>query len=61
MNILVDIGHTPQLNFYKSLILQLAAKGNHVYVAVLKRGRLPRILGVWVYSIFDKLLSLSVL
>lgn len=43
MNILVDIGHTPQLNFYKSLILQLAAKGNHVYVAVLKRGRLPRI------------------
>ena len=43
MNILVDIGHTPQLNFYKSLILQLVAKGNHVYVAVLKRGRLPRI------------------
>lgn len=43
MNVLVDIGHTPQLNFYKSLILQLANEGNHVYVTVLKRGRLPKI------------------
>lgn len=43
MKILVDIGHTPQLNFYKLLILQLADAGNHVYVTVLKRGRLPKI------------------
>lgn len=43
MNILVDIGHTPQLNFYKQLIEQLAFKGHHVYVTVLKRGRLPKI------------------
>lgn len=43
MNILVDIGHTPQLNFYKQLIEQLAIKGHHVYVTVLKRGRLPKI------------------
>lgn len=43
MNVLIDIGHTPQLNFYKQLIEQLAANGHHVYVAVLKRGRLPKI------------------
>lgn len=43
MNILIDIGHTPQLNFYKNLILTLAERGNHVYVVVLKRGRLPQI------------------
>ena len=43
MNILIDIGHTPQLNFYKNLILTLSARGNHVYVVVLKRGRLPQI------------------
>lgn len=43
MNILLDIGHTPQLNFYKLLIKQLAASGHHVYVTVLKRGRLPQI------------------
>lgn len=43
MVVLIDIGHIPQLNFYKQLILQLAALGNQVYVAVLKRGRLPKI------------------
>ena len=43
MNILIDIGHTPQLNFYKQLILHLSALGNKVYVLVLKRGRLPKI------------------
>ena len=43
MVVLIDIGHTPQLNFYKQLIIQLAALGNQVYVAVLKRGRLPKI------------------
>ena len=43
MIVLIDIGHTPQLNFYMQLIKQLATTGNHVYVTVLKRGRLPKI------------------
>lgn len=43
MNILIDIGHTPQLNFYKEVIVKLAEKGNRVYVTVIKRGRLPEI------------------
>ncbi len=43
MNILIDIGHTPQLNFYKNLIHTLAERGGHIYVVVLKRGRLPQI------------------
>ncbi len=43
MNILIDIGHTPQLNFYKNLIHILAERGEHIYVVVLKRGRLPQI------------------
>ena len=43
MTVLIDIGHTPQLNFYKHLIEQLAASDNHVYVTVMKRGRLPKI------------------
>ena len=43
MVVLVDIGHTPQLNFYKEIILQLAKEGNHVYVTVLERGRLSKI------------------
>lgn len=43
MVVLIDIGHIPQLNFYMQLIKQLAAVGNHVYVTVLKRGRLPKI------------------
>lgn len=41
MIVLIDIGHTPQLNFYRHLIEQLASTGNYVYVTVLKRGRLP--------------------
>lgn len=43
MVVLIDIGHTPQLNFYMQLIKQLAIAGNYVYVTVLKRGRLPKI------------------
>lgn len=41
MNIWVDICHTPQLNFYKPIIMMLSDKGHHVYVTVLKRGKLP--------------------
>lgn len=43
MVILIDIGHIPQLNFYKQLIMQLACTDNTVYVTVLKRGRLLKI------------------
>ena len=43
MNILIDVGHTPQLNFYKNLIHTLAERGEHIYVVVLKRGRLLQI------------------
>ena len=43
MTVWIDIGHIPQLNFYKHLIEHLAASGNHVYVTVMKRGRLPKI------------------
>lgn len=43
MVILIDIGHTPQLNFYRHLIERLSAEGNHIYVTVLKRGRLTKI------------------
>ena len=43
MRIWIDIGHTPQFNFYKQFILQLAQAGHRVYVTVLGRGRLPQI------------------
>ena len=43
MNVLIDIGHTPQLNFYKMLITKLAESGHCIFVTVLKRGRLPQI------------------
>ena len=43
MNIWIDILHTPQLNFYKPLIIMLSAKGYKVYVTALNRGKLPLI------------------
>ena len=44
MNIWVDLGHIPQYNFYKPLILRLAMEGNLVYVTYLNRGRMPNII-----------------
>jgi len=40
---LVDVCHTPQYNFYKALILRLAGEGHCVYVTVMDRGRLIKI------------------
>lgn len=42
-SVLIDICHTPQYNFYKALILRLAAHGCFVYVTVMDRGRLVKI------------------
>lgn len=43
MNIWIDLGHTPQYNFYKQLIIKLIGEGHYVYVTVLNRGRLASI------------------
>ena len=44
MNIWIDICHIPQFNFFKPLIMELAARGNTVYVTVLDRGRTVKIM-----------------
>lgn len=44
MNVWIDICHIPQFNFFKPLIMELAAKGNSVYVTVLDRGRTVKIM-----------------
>lgn len=44
MNVWVDLGHIPQYNFYKPLILRLAKEGKCVYVTYLNRGRMPKII-----------------
>lgn len=43
MNIWVDIAHIPQYNFYRRLIEKLASEGHTVYVTVLNRGKLAKI------------------
>ena len=43
MNIWIDLGHTPQYNFYKNFIVRLIKDGHFVYVTVLNRGRLASI------------------
>ena len=43
MNIWIDINHVPQFNFYKKLILLLTESGNEVWVTVLQRGKLFKI------------------
>ena len=44
MNIWIDICHIPQFNFFKPLIIELAGKGNTVYVTVLDRGKTAKIM-----------------
>lgn len=44
MNIWIDIGHTPQYNFYRHFIEQLSMGGHTVYITVLKRGKMPLII-----------------
>lgn len=46
MKVWIDICHTPQFNFFKPLIDELAAKGYEVYVTVLDRGKTPKIVRV---------------
>ncbi len=43
MNIWIDILHIPQLNFYKPIITMLSSRGYNVFVTVLNRGKLPKI------------------
>lgn len=43
MNIWIDLGHIPQFNFYKVFIQKLSEAGHNVYVTVLGRGRMPKI------------------
>lgn len=44
MNVWIDLGHIPQYNFYKPIILDLAKKGNKVYITYIRRGRMPVII-----------------
>lgn len=43
MNIWIDVCHTPQFNFFKPVIEELAKKGHVIYITVLDRGKTPRI------------------
>lgn len=43
MNVWIDIAHVPQWNFYKPLITELSARGHRVYLTVLDRGKLAKI------------------
>lgn len=43
MNIWIDIAHIPQYNFYRWVICKLAADGHKVYLTVLDRGKLKKI------------------
>ena len=44
MTVWIDICHIPQYNFYRNLILKLAAEGHKVLVTVLDRGKTPKII-----------------
>ena len=44
MNIWIDILHIPQYNFYKQLIIRLSSENHNVYVTVLDRGKLSKII-----------------
>ena len=43
MNIWIDINHIPQWNFYRPLVEKVMAKGHRVYITVLDRGKLAKI------------------
>ena len=43
MDIWFDIAHIPQFNFYKWIMTRLASDGHHVYLTVLDRGKLAKI------------------
>lgn len=43
MNVWIDVAHIPQYNFYRWLIEKLSSEGHTVYVTVLNRGKLAKI------------------
>ena len=43
MNVWIDATHVPQWNFYKPLIKELSKRGHEVYLTVLDRGKLAKI------------------
>lgn len=44
MNIWIDINHVPQFNFYKRIITILSEQGDKVWITVLRRGKLLKII-----------------
>ena len=44
MNILIDIGHPAQANFFKNIIKILTKKGYTIIITSINRGKLPEIL-----------------
>lgn len=43
MVVLIDVCHTPQFNFYKPLVKRLSDSGDKVFLTVMNRGRLLKI------------------
>lgn len=43
MNVWIDINHIPQWNFYRPLVEEVTANGHQVYMTVLDRGKLAKI------------------
>ena len=44
MNIWIDINHVPQFNYYKRIITTLSEQGHCVWITVLQRGKLLKII-----------------
>lgn len=44
MRVWIDVAHMPQYNFYKPLIEMLSERGHEVYITILDRGRLVKIM-----------------
>lgn len=44
LNIWFDISHVAQYNFYKNFIIRLSEEGHMIYVTVLNRGKMPKII-----------------
>lgn len=44
MNVWIDINHVPQFNFYKRIITTLSEQGHNVWITVLQRGKLLKII-----------------
>lgn len=44
MNVWIDVNHVPQFNFYKRIITTLSEQGHNVWITVLQRGKLLKII-----------------